>query len=262
MEELTTKTDGLKENVQSSLEILEKNKNVLSIMEKGLEEAGQTIHEVELALNNSRNNQEQHNKEVERLEQKLSLLKKERSDGQQELSILNLRKESLFTEIAKENSEKIQQEDTLNLLRQELDLQRVLLEEKSGEIGVIKVRIASLKGKRENTLTEINRLDLQQENHLHQIRKRENDTTESKQKIDSTQQAIELIEKEILENLREKDLLEEEAINDEESLREKEASVKEMEKESKDLSRQIQELIEAIAKTELKRSENFIFCFL
>ena len=255
MEELTTKTDGLKENVQSSLEILEKNKNVLSIMEKGLEEAGQTIHEIELALNNSRNNQEQHNKEVERLEQKLSLLKKEQSDGQQELSILNLRKESLFTEIAKENSEKIQQEDTLNLLRQELDLQRALLEEKSGEIGVIKVRIASLKGKRENTLTEINRLDLQQENHLHQIRKRENDTTESKQKIDSTQQAIELIEKEILENLREKDLLEEEAINDEESLREKEASVKEMEKESKDLSRQIQELIEAIAKTELKRSE-------
>ena len=105
----------------------------------------------------------------------------------------------------------------MNLLRQELDLQRTLLEEKSDEIGVIKVRIASLKGKRENTLTEINRLDLQQENHLHQIRKRENDAIESKQKIDSTQQAIELIEKEILENLREKDLLEEESINDEES---------------------------------------------
>ena len=75
-------------------------------MEEGLEEASQTIHEVELALNNSRNNQEQHNKEVERLEQILSLLKKEQSDGQQELSMLNLRKESLFTEITKENSKK------------------------------------------------------------------------------------------------------------------------------------------------------------
>jgi chromosome segregation protein len=106
MEELTTKTDRLKENVQSSLEVLEKNKNVLSIMEKGLEEAGQTIHEVELALNNSRNKQEQHDKEIERLEQKLSLLKKEHTDGQQELSTLNLRKESLFTEITKENSKK------------------------------------------------------------------------------------------------------------------------------------------------------------
>ena len=255
MEELTTNTDRLKENVQSSLEVLEKNKNVLSIMEKGLEEAGQTIHEVELALNNSRNKQEQYDNELERLAQKLSLLKKEQNDGQQELSTLNLRKESFFAEITKENSKKIQQEDGLNLLRQELDLKRSLLEEKSNEIGVIKVRIASLKGKKENTLTEINRLDLQQENHLHQIRKRENDAIESKQKIDSTQQAIELIEKEILENLREKDLLEEESINDEESLREKEESVKKMEKESKDLSKQIQELTEVISKTELKRSE-------
>lgn len=55
--------------------------------------------------------------------------------------------------------------------------------------------------------------------------------------------------------MREKDQLEEEAITEDETLREKEESVKQMEKESKDLSRQIQELTELISKVELKKSE-------
>jgi len=166
-----------------------------------------------------------------------------------------LRKESFILEIESSNLEKFQQEEALSLLRQKLDSCRVSLEEKSDEIGNIKVQIASLRGRKENTLTEINRLDLQQDNHRHQIRKRENDTEESQQKIDETQQTIGVIEKDILQGVREKDQLEEEAITDEETLREKEESVKEMEKESKDLSRQIQELTETIAKIELKQSE-------
>jgi chromosome segregation protein len=140
-----------------------------------------------------------------------------------------------------------------------LEKMELEVEEKSQAIHqlelALKVQIASLKGKKENTLTEINRLDLQQDNHRHQIRKLENDTGESQQKINKTQQTIELIEKEILEGVREKDQLEEEAITDEETLREKEESVKEMEKESKDLSRKIQELTETISKIELKQSE-------
>ena len=255
MEELSSKTDQLNENLKSVLKVSEENKKNLARMEQKLQEAGQTIHEVELTLNNSRNEQEQYHKEMERIEQKLLSLKQEQSDGQQELSELNSLKELLVTEISNSDTEKLQQDEVLNLLRQDLDSFRTLLEEKSNEIGAIKVLIASLKGKRENTLTEINRLDLQQENHRHQIRKLENDKIASQQKIDTTQQAIESIEKEILEDLREKDLLEEEAINDEETLRAKEGSIKQMEQESKDLSRKIQELTETVAKTELKRSE-------
>ena len=255
MEELAIKTNQLNENVKSALEISEENKNALARMELELEGASQAIHEVGLALNNSHNKQEQHQKEIARLEHKLSSLKREQGDGQQELSELNSRKESSIKEMKNSNLEKTEREAALDLLRQELDSFRTLLEKKSNEIGDVKVQIASLKGKRENTLTEINRLDLQQENHRHQIQKREHDTAESQQKINETQQAIESIEKEILEAAREKDQLEEEAINDEETLREKEESAKQMEKESKDLSRKIQELTETISKTELKRSE-------
>ena len=62
----------------------------------------------------------------------------------------------------------------------------------------------------------------QQDNHRHQIRKRENDTEESKQKINEIQKAIKTIEDEILKNAQEKDQLEKEAITEEETFREKE----------------------------------------
>ena len=153
-----------------------------------------------------------------------------------------------------QNALKVLDENKNVLEKMELEV-----EEKSQAIHqlelALKVQIASLKGKKENTLTEINRLDLQQDNHRYQISKRENDTEESQRKINDTQQAIGIIEKEILESVREKDQLEEEAITDEETLRGKEESVKEMEKESKDLSRKIQELTETISKIEVKQSE-------
>ena len=255
MEELAAKTKQLNEDYKSALKISEESKDALENVELELDEASQRIHKSELSLNNSRNEQEQHSKEIERLEHKLSSTKQDQSEGQKELSELNLRKESFVLEIENSNLEKFQQEEALSLLRQKLDSCRVSLEEKSNEIGNIKVQIASLRGRKENTLTEINRLDLQQDNHRHQIRKLENDTEESQQKIDETQQTIGIIEKDILHDVREKDQLEEEAITDEETLREKEESVKEMEKESKDLSRQIQELTEIISKVELKQSE-------
>ena len=73
-----------------------------------------------------------------------------------------------------QNALKVLDENKNVLEKMELEV-----EEKSQAIHqlelALKVQIASLKGKKENTLTEINRLDLQQDNHRHQIRKLEND---------------------------------------------------------------------------------------
>ena len=255
MEELSTKTNQLGKELESALKNLEEDKRVLTEVEQQLEGAGQAIHEAELALNNSRNEKEQHLKDIERLKSKLFLIEQEQNSGNHELAELKVIKESLIEEIEILNAEKTHQDRTLNSLREELGSFRDRLEETSNQIGSIKIRIASLKGKRENTLTEINRLDLQQENHRHEIQKHENNTVESQGKIDETQQAIKIIEKEIIVNAREKDVLEEEIIRDEETLREKEESTKAMEQESKELSRKIQELTEKISKIELKQSE-------
>ena len=190
MEELATKTNQLNENYKTTLKISDENKNALEKMELKLEEECQAIHQVELALNDSRNELEQHRKEIERLDRKLSAIKQEQSDGKKRMSELNLRKESFVSEIENSDLKRNQLEEALNLHQQKLNSCKVALEEKSDGIGNIKVQIASLKGKKENTLTEINRLDLQQDNHRHQISKRENDTKESQQKINDTQQAI------------------------------------------------------------------------
>ena len=81
MEELATKTNQLNENYKTALKISDENKNSLEKMELKLTEENQAIHQVELALNDSRNELEQHRKEIERLESKLSLIKQEQSDG-------------------------------------------------------------------------------------------------------------------------------------------------------------------------------------
>ena len=255
MEELSVQTGRLRDGVESARNTENEHKKALAEMERELGDAAGAAHQAEIALNNSRNDHEQQQKEMERLEEKLSTLEYERRSGQQEIDELNTRKATLTGELEECETEKIQVEESLNTLRGELASCREAVEEKSFEISNTKVLLASLKGKRENTLTEINRLDLQQENHRHQIRKRESDKVESQEKIDETRQAIESVEKEILESAREKDRLEEEAVRNEETLREKEESVKRMELETKNLSRKIQELTETISKIELKRSE-------
>lgn len=255
MEELETKTNQLNEELESALKIFEENKMTVSQMDRQLEDTGQAIHKVELVVNNSHNEQELYQNEIERLSKKLFLIEQEQNAGNHELNELQSRKNSLIDEIEKSNFKKNQQEEAMVVLRKELNSFRIILEETSNKIGSIKVLIASLKGKKENTLTEINRLDLQQENYRHEIQKRKNSMVDSQKKINDTQQTIESIEKETTENAREKDTLEEEAVYEEETLREKEDLIKQMEQESKELSRKIQELTEGISKVEVKRSE-------
>ena len=255
MDELSARIKHLQNKVESAQGVKDKNRKVLDEMEVALEEAGRAAHEAEIALNNSRNKQEEQQKEQERLEEKLSTLEYERGTGRQEIDELDTRRKSLARELETTESKKALEEESLDTLRRELESCRQKLEEQSSSIASIKVHIASLKGKRENTLTEINRLDLQQKNHRHQIEKRENDKITSQGKIDETRLTIDSIEKEILESARNKDRLEGEAVHNEEELTGKEESVKQMEKETKDLARKIQELTETISKIELKRSE-------
>ncbi|MDG1844009.1 MAG: chromosome segregation protein SMC, partial [Nitrospinaceae bacterium] len=154
MEELSTKTNELNEDYKSALIISGESKNLLEKMESELKDGSQSIHDTELSLNNSQNEQEQNRKEIERLEQKLSSIEHEKNDGQQELSELNTNKQSFTTGIDNLTLEKVVSEENLSLLRQKLDDSRSQMEEYSNELASIKIRIASLKGKRENTLIE------------------------------------------------------------------------------------------------------------
>ena len=115
--------------------------------------------------------------------------------------------------------------------------------------------IASLKGNRENTLTEIKRLDLHQENLRQRIQRLETEQADNHSKIEETGKGIEELEKTILDQVHDKERLTGESVREEECLNEKDTQLKEMEKETRELTKKIQELMEEISRMEIRRSE-------
>ncbi|GJL78550.1 MAG: chromosome partition protein Smc [Nitrospinaceae bacterium] len=255
IETLTETVYRLQDEMHAAENSIDHLKNSLSERKEQLASIEKSVHENEIALNGEQKDLEQLAKEIERLEHKFSTLDYEKSNVALELKELTQQQEHLREETALAEREKAQLEESIVNLRREVEQKREALESKNAEISVVKVRIASLIGKRENTLTEIKRLDLQQENHRHRIQNLEDARQVNSGKISELQTEIESLEKQILEQAREKDRLGEEIVLEEETLTEKEESQEQMEKETRDLSRQIQELTESISKIELKRSE-------
>ncbi len=255
IETLKDSVHEFQDQIRSAQNGIDHLKNVLSERKDHLESIEKTVHEKEIANSGRQKDLEQLQKEVERLEQKISILEYEKTNASHELLELTEQYDKLQEETVLDENEKTRLEAQAVNSRREVQEKREELESKSAEISTVKVRIASLIGKRENTLTEIKRLDLQQENHRHRIQKLEDTQKTNSGKIVEMQVEVESLEKQILQQAREKDRLSEELIQEEETLAEKDESLDQMEKEAKSLSRQIQELTESISKIELKRSE-------
>jgi chromosome segregation protein len=255
IEALTETVNRLQDEMQEAQNGIDHLKNSLSERKNQLEQIEKTVRSSEMANSNRQKDIQQLAKEVERLEQRFSTLEKERSNIALELNELNKQQEKLQEAAALHESEKGQFEERIANFRREVEHKRNELESRTSEINAVKVRIASLIGKRENTLTEIKRLDLQQENHRHRIKNLEGSRQLDSNKITELQAEIESLEKQILEQAREKDRLNEEVVLEEETLTEKEETLDQMEKEAKTLSRQIQEVTESISKIELRQSE-------
>ena len=250
--------EELKAELDREKQELEAMQATLGGLKERLAQIEGSVQESEISERHCQKDLEQLQKEIERLEQRLYRLQSERTSGSEELQELTAKRETLREAIAAAEAEKNQAEAELAGFKQELEDKRQALEARTGRIGEIQVRIASLIGKRENTLTEIKRLDLQQENLRHRIQKREEDQTANRRRIEETRSAIETQEKEILQHVRDKDRLRQEAVEEEETLTEKEEIRSGMEKESKELSRQLQELTESLSKIEVKQSETKI----
>ncbi|MEE9259135.1 MAG: chromosome segregation protein SMC [Nitrospinaceae bacterium] len=258
IEEMTVEAAGFQEEMKLSIENVEQKDAELCELETNMREVHQSLHESEIVKAGSRKDLEQFQKDLERLEQKRLTIEYERSSGNHELEELSRTWQSLDGEIASAEENKTREEEALAGLRSGLDECREALERKVSEISQIQVMLASLKGRRENIIGEIKRLEMHQENLLRHIQRREEDKLGNVQKISDTRQEIEILENQILEKVREKDLLKEEIVADEDCLRQKEEHLKEMEQETRELSKKIQELTEAISKIEVRKSETKI----
>ena len=255
IETLKDSVDALQNQIQTDQNGIDQLENVLSERKDHLENIEKTVHEKEIANSGRQKDLEQLQKEVKLLAQKISTLEDGKTSVSNQLVELTLQHDKLKEETVLEENEKTGLEAQAGNSRQEVQIKREELESKSAEISGIKVRIASLIGKRENTLTEIKRLDLQQENHRHRIQKLEDSQKTNSVRIIEMQTEVASLEKQILQQAREKDRMSEELVLEDETLTAKEESLDEMEKENKSLSRQIQELTETVSKIELKRSE-------
>ncbi len=234
-----------KENVASSFSLVNENyKNLNS-----------EIHEIEIEKNNRKNEMEQLQIELGRLEKKLSNLKYEQSNNLHEKNELSQELETIVSSKSQTEEEKQQLETLLQDLQKTSNEQRIVLDQQNEEINQIKVQMASQKGKFENIEIDIKRLQLQQENLKQRITLRESEGKTNKEKIESGSQAISEFENLILRNSEETEGLRKHIVQEEEIFKEKETLLNQLDQDSRLLSRQIQELTEAISKNELKSSE-------
>ena len=183
IENLSESVKKLKAELEESQLAIESGKRAQIELETGLKQMNEEVHQKELANNNSLRDLEQLRQEMQRLESRASTLDAETMSLSQELQELGNEKSSLKALLLEMEQKSQAEEESLVQQRTELEQSRKVLEEKSGEISGLKVLITSLIGRRENTLTEIKRLELQQQNLQQQIEKRESDRVSNQSRI-------------------------------------------------------------------------------
>jgi chromosome segregation protein len=255
MEELGVLVAELQKNLEQLEEANINAENEFSAVEESHRAAGASVHEVDIEQRQCRNDLEQAKKELERLEQKKAHLEYELSSGVRELDELTGEFDTLTHDIRTGEEEKEQTEAVVEDQRVTLRDQRQETEVMAGWINEVNVKIASMKGQRDNVRLEIKRLDLQEANLNQRIEQRSEDSRVNSERISENQKAIVEIEQNILEKVREKDRLSGEVIGEEEGLREQEEMLEAKDRESRELGHKVQQITEEVSAVDLKRSE-------
>ena len=256
IETLTSSVSTIKNELNASQQNIDNRKKSLSKLEESLKKLDQQTHTTEIEANNKLSDLEQSRKEAERLGNRQSRIDEEIVALDLERDKLVTDKFSLDQQLKAVEQKRIMEEERLAANREELEQCRSGLEEISSEISQLQVLIASLIGRRENTLTEIKRLELQQQNLKQRIEQREVDLVSNQNRIMEIAEEISNMENNLLKLAREKDQLTQTATQEEELLQQKEESLKAMEQDTRELSRRIQEITEVLSQIEIKRSEH------
>ena len=256
IETLTSSVNSIQNELNTLQENIKNKKHTLSQLEENLRQLNQQTHTTDILANNKLSDLEQSRLEAERLRNRLTNIDVEIKALDIEKEQLSIEETSLNQQLESCEKKRVTEEELLIQHRVELEQSRSELEEISSEISRLKVLIASLIGRRENTLTEIKRLELQQQNLKQRIERRNTDLVSNKKRITEIGDEISTLGNTVISLSRKKDQLSETAVQEEESLRQQEERLKEMEQDTRELSRKIQEITETLSQIEIKRSEN------
>ena len=255
LEELTQKTEVLKAKSESAANDVSDQKGRLMAWENKLKHAEQSVNDQSIKVSHIGKDIESIARDRERHKGKITSIQNSQEKSKEELESLQTQCRQLAKEIEETDAEMNQLHESAEGLRNQLASDRQDIESQVAEMGDRQALIASLIGKRDNTLTEIKRIELQSEVLERRIAQRKNDATQNAEKIVELENQIRELEQNLLKTAREKDSLSETLVQKEESLREKEEEEKNSEEEIRTLNSQVQEQSEKISRAELKQSE-------
>jgi chromosome segregation protein len=254
-EDLAQEVATLRQELETVKADSERLQEDLARLEARQAEVHTAVHASEIRRNNSQKDLERLQSEAQRLAERQTAIDKQMADESDEREALAGQNLALERELSGAEAKQSEAEQALAAQRARLADDRQSIEEKLASLNAGQVLCASLKGKRENLLSEIQRLSQQLENLGYRIADREARRLASAQKISDGEAEIEDLERQILETAGDAGRLQEDLVRVEETLNENDTALDNAEKESRHLFRQVQEITEEISRTELRQSE-------
>ncbi|MFQ5481847.1 MAG: chromosome segregation protein SMC [Nitrospinaceae bacterium] len=223
--------------------------------DKALQALDAKVQETEIAQAGRRKDLEQLGRETSRLRRKRETLALERAAGAQEMKELAARWDNLNRSLALEEEEKCRLEEQVVQWRADAGRHREALEAINAVLHEIEVKVTTLHGRRENLLSDMQRLEDQQAGLDQRLRLRENDRTLNRGRIEEGERTIEQTAKALLDQARQGDTLAAEITTREETFRDRETLLDNTQRQSREGTRELQGLQEEIFRLETRRSE-------
>ncbi len=255
LEELTQQVEQLERESEEAQKDISDHKGRLLAWETKLKQVEQSAHDQSIAVSNARKDLELALREIERHKKRAESLNAELEKSAAERTALDTQIQELLALIQRHESEKNELDQSLEDSKSRLHRQRNETEVLISALGDLQALIASLIGKRENTLTEIKRIEQQSDSLRHRIAQRHKDLENNAEAIRVKKESVQELERSLLESVREKDALAEQLTRQEETLRDQEEEDKQLDEKARGLIRTLQELSESISQTEIKKSE-------
>lgn len=253
--ELIEETQKLEKQVNSLEEKQNSIKETIESIENEREILEQNNNRAELNFRVEEKKNQQLNENLARAREKVETCKFEKEQCEAEEKELRERLEQLEIELKELNDNKSKKEEEIKNLREDITSIRSELESLTQEVNSIDVERTSLKGKKENVLLDVQRLESNTELTQNRVEQKENEKKEHENKKSELMLEIQKSEKEIDQLIIEKSALEKKVVGIGKTLEEKLQELKELQNRSKTSRFEQEEVSEEVNRLEVNRAE-------
>ncbi len=253
--ELIEETQKLEKQVNSLEEKQNSIKETIESIENEREILEQKNNQSELDFRVEEKKNQQLNENFARAREKVETCKFEKEQCEVEEKELRERLEQLKIELKELNNNKSKKEEEIKNLREGITSIRSELESLTQEVNSIDVKRTSLKGKKENVLLDVQRLEANMELTQNRVKQKENEKKEHENKKSERMLEIQKSEKEVDQLIIEKNALKKKVVEIREALEKKLEELKDLQNRSKSSQAVQEEVSEEVNRFEVNRAE-------